>query len=440
MKYRAWALSLLTLCAAATSVPLQAQTAAKEAQTADFIVAVVNSEPITNSDVQFAIKRIRMQLEQQRQPAPAPEEMRRMVLERLINDRAQLQWAQETGLRVDEAAIEQAEQAMARQYQTSVTDLHLRLLKEGVNVVTFRKQLRDQITLSRLHEREVESRIRISDLEVERFIQEQQALSADPLAQEINLANLLIAVPEKATPEQSALLFRKAQAVLERARVGADFNTLVQEFSAADKSNGGQIGLRRADRYPEIFLKAITPLAVGGVSEIVRSGAGFHILKMIEKKSPVGYAQFMVQTHARHILLRTGPELSQAAALARLTDVRKRLKEGKLDFATTAREMSQDGSAAQGGDLGWANPGMFVPEFEEAMNQLADGEISNPLVSRFGVHLIMLLERRRVELPPRELRESVRNQLREVRYAEAFATWARDVRGRAFVELREAPL
>ena len=247
-------------------------------------------------------------------------------------------------------------------------------------------------------------------------------------------------MPEKATPEQSAKLFRTAQEVLERARAGTDFNALVQEFSAADKSNGGQIGLRRADRYPTIFLKAIMPLAVGSVSDIVRSGAGFHILKLIEKKAPTSYAQYKVQTHARHILLRTSPELSQAAALARLTDVRKRLQAGKLDFQTAAREMSQDGSAAQGGDLGWADPGMFVPEFEDVMNQLADGEVSNPVVSRFGVHLIMLLERRRVELPLRELRESVRNQLRQARYAEALATWARDVRGRAFVELREAPL
>lgn len=439
MKHHVWFLSLL--CSLGTiALPVHAQTVAKAAQTADYIVAVVNSEPITNSDVQFAIKRIRLQLEQQRQAAPAPEDLQRMVLERLINDKAQLQWAQEIGVRVDDAAVNQAEQTMARQYQTSVTELHLRLLKEGVNVATFRKQLRDQISLTRLHEREVESRIRISDQDIEKFIQEQLTLSADPNAQEINLANLLIAVPEKTTPEQSAQLFRKAQSIQERARAGEDFNTLVQEFSAADKSNGGQIGVRRADRYPEIFLKAITALPVGGISDIVRSGAGFHILKMVDKKSPSNLPQFTVQTRARHILLRTGPELSQSTALARLTDVKRSLDQGKLDFQTTARQMSQDGSAAQGGDLGWANPGMFVPEFEEVMNQLPIGQVSNPVISRFGIHLITVAERRRVELQPKELRESVRNQLREQRYSEAFATWARDVRGRAFVEIREAPL
>ncbi len=439
MKYSAWTLSLL-LSIPAVTLPVLAQTPAKQAQTADFIVAVVNSEPITNSDVQFAIKRIKLQMEQQRQPLPPADDMRRMVLERLINDRAQLQWAQEIGVRVDDAAIDLAEQGMARQYQMSVNELRLRLAKEGVNSTTFRKQLKDQITLTRLHEREVESRIRISDQDVEKFIQEQQAISSDPLAQEVNLANLLIAVPEKSSPEQSAALFRKAQEVQQKARSGADFSSLVQEYSAADKTNGGQIGLRRADRYPEIFLKAISPLSVGDISEIVRSGAGFHILKIIEKKAPSQFTQYTVQTRAKHILLRTGPELSQTAALAKLNDVKNGLDLGKLNFETTAKQMSQDGSAAQGGDLGWANPGMFVPEFEEVMNQLPIGKVSNPLVSRFGVHLITVVDRRRVELSPRELRESVRNQLREQRYAESFANWARDVRGRAFVEFREDPL
>jgi peptidyl-prolyl cis-trans isomerase SurA len=438
MKYRMGASALL-LSLSLLALPVQAQNNASSLQTADYIVAIVNSDPITNSDVQFAIRRIRMQLEQQRQAPPPEPELRSMVLERLINDKAQLQWAQELGVRVEDAAIELAEQNMARQYQTSVSDLHLRLLKEGVNVATFRKQLRDQITLSRLHEREVESRIRVADQDVEKFIQEQQALAMDPLLQEINLANLLIAVPEKSTPEQSAQLFRKAQEVLERARAGADFNALVQEFSAADKSNGGHIGLRRADRYPEIFLKAILPLKVGDVSDIVRSGAGFHILKIIEKKAPAPYSQTTIQTRARHILLRTGPELSQSAALATLTETKRRIEQGQLSFELAARDISQDGSAAQGGELGWAMPGMFVPEFEDVMNQLPPGVISPPVVSRFGVHLISVLERRRVELPPKELRESVRNQLREQRYAEAFTNWARDVRGRAFVELREAP-
>lgn len=432
-------LSALLLSFSLWTAPIQAQNSASALQTADYIVAIVNSEPITHSDVQFAMRRIQMQLQQQRQSAPPEAELRKMVLERLINDKAQLQWAQEIGIRVEESAVDLAEQNMARQYQTSVNDLHVRLLKEGVNVQTFRKQLQDQITLSRLHEREVESRIRVSDQDVEKYIQEQQALAMDPLLQEINLANLLIAVPEKSTPEQSAQLFRKAQNILERARAGADFNSLVQEYSAADKNNGGQIGLRRADRYPEIFLKAILPLKQGQISDIVRSGAGFHILKIVEKKAPAPYAEYTTQTRARHILLRSSPEWSQSAAIAKLAETKRRIEQGQLSFELAARDISQDASAAQGGELGWAQAGMFVPEFEEVMNQLPIGVISPPVVSRFGVHLISVLERRQVELSPRELREAVRNQLREQRYAEAFANWARDVRGRAFVELRDTP-
>jgi peptidyl-prolyl cis-trans isomerase SurA len=175
------------------------------------------------------------------------------------------------------------------------------------------------------------------------------------------------------------------------------------------------------------------------VSEIVRSGAGFHILKVLEKRAPAAVTRTVVQSHARHILLRVSPQLTQAAALARLADFKKRIQTGTATFQSLAREHSQDGSAAQGGDLGWASPGMFVPEFDEAMNRLTEGQISDPVVSRFGVHLIELIERRRVELSPREVRELVRNQLREARYEEAFATWAQDVRARAFVEFREPP-
>ncbi|MCF8155139.1 MAG: peptidylprolyl isomerase, partial [Rhodoferax sp.] len=171
--------------------------------------------------------------------------------------------------------------------------------------------------------------------------------------------------------------------------------------------------------------------------EIVRSGAGFHILKVIEKKAP-SQVRTTVQTHARHILLRPGPQLTQAAAVAQAADFKKRIDSGTATFQALAREHSQDGSAPQGGDLGWAGQGAFVPEFEEPMNRLADGQLSGPVVSRFGVHLIQVLERRRVELSEREVRESIRAQLKESRYEAAFASWAQDIRANAFVELREA--
>lgn len=412
---------------------------AQSSQQADFIVAVVNSEPITNSEVRAEVQRISVKLAQQRQTPPSADALRREVLERLINDRAQLQLARETGIRVDDALVDQAEQSVARQNQVDLTELHRRLALDGVPVALFRAQLRDQQMLTRLHEREVEARIRITEQDIDRYLQDQQANNTDPFAQEINLAQILIAVPEKATSAQAAALFTQAQKVLERIRGGEDFVRVMQSISAADRSNGGQLGLRRADRYPASFVLATQNTEVGGVSEIVRSGAGFHILKVMEKRAPAVLVKTIEQSRAQHILLRPSANLTQDAALAQLAGFKKKILAGTASFASLAREHSQDGSASQGGDLGWVMPGMFVPEFEQVMNRLAEGEISNPVVSRFGVHLIQLVERRRVDLSPRELRDSVRAQLKDMRVEEAFATWARDVRSRAFVEMREPP-
>jgi peptidyl-prolyl cis-trans isomerase SurA len=320
-----------------------------------------------------------------------------------------------------------------------VPELRKRVAKEGTDLATFRTQLRERVLISRLHERDIESRVRVTDQDIDRYLQEQQASNTDPFTQEINLAQLLVAVPEKASAEQAALLYQQAQKVLSRIRAGEDFGTLVKELSAADRSNGGQLGLRRADRYPPSFVLATQKLNVGGVSEVVRSGAGFHILKVVERRTPAVLVRTVVQSRARHILLRTGPDLTSAQAQARLADYKQRILSGKADFQKLARENSQDGSAQQGGDLGWVSQGTFVPEFEEAMNRLNEGEISNPVVSRFGVHLIQLVERRRVDLSPQDLRQMVSNQLRETKYAEAYAVWARDVRERAYVEMREPP-
>lgn len=435
MKSRVRALALACLLTAAAPALM-----AQAAQPLDYIVAVVNSEPITYQELNQEVRRVGQQITQQAKPMPPADELRRLVLERLINDRAQLQLAREQGIRIDDAAVDRAEQSVANQSGVDVEALRQKLAKDGVTQAAFRSNLRDQLTLSRLHEREVESTIKVSDVDVARAIQEQQATNSDPFTFEYNLAQILVVVPEKANGEQSAALYLQAQKLLQRARAGEDFAKLVQEYSAADRKNGGEIGLRRGDRLPPAFVTAVQSLRAGELADVVRTGAGFHILKLVERKAPTGLVQTMVQTRARHILLRTSPQLTQAQAIARLADVRKQVVAGKADFVSMARQMSQDSSAQQGGDLGWASPGMFVPEFEEAMSRLEDeGAISPPVVSRFGVHLIQLTERRRVELSPQQIRESVRNQLRQSRYEDAYTAWARDVRARAFVEMREAP-
>jgi peptidyl-prolyl cis-trans isomerase SurA len=413
---------------------------ASVAKQADFIVAVVNSEPITNNEVHREMLRVQQQLAQQRRPQPEPRVLASEVLESLINIKVQLQLARDTGVRVEDAAIDQAEQNIAQQNQMDVAELRRRVQRDGMTVSQFRAQLNDQITLQRLRERDVESRVRATDQEVDHYLAEQQDNQSLDAVQ-LNLAQILVAVPEAATPEQTEALRKRAERAQTRARAGEDFAALVREFSdATDPANGGQLGLREASRYPALFVEATRALGVGEVAALVRSPAGFHVLKVVEKLKPGSPTMAVTQSHARHILLVPSARLTEADARQKLADFKKQVVSGKADFATLARENSQDGSAAKGGDLGWASPGMFVPEFEGAMNRLAPGEVSDPLVSRFGVHLIQLLERRKATLSPAEQREAVRAMLREKKLDEAFQTWARDLRGRAYVELREPPL
>jgi peptidyl-prolyl cis-trans isomerase SurA len=418
------------------ALPSAARPAGDDKKTADFIVAVVNSEPITNNEVRNETARLAQQLAQARRPRPADAELSRMVLERLINDKTQLQLAREYGVRIEDAAVEQAEQNIAQQNQMDVAQLHKRLAAQGMGVSQYREQLRDQLTLNRLREREVDARVRVSDLEVDQYLRDQPQ-GGDPSKQEINMAQILVAVPENASPEQLAILQTRAEGILKRARANEDFAALAKTMSdAPDGANGGQLGLRSAERYPPLFLDALLAQPTGSISEVVRSGAGFHILKLLEKRAP---GMSVNQTRARHILLRPSAQLNEAQARDRLAEFKQRIQSGQADFAVLARENSQDGSATQGGDLGWASPGQYVPEFEGVMNTLAPGQISDPLISRYGVHLIQVTERRTAELSPKEQREMTRNLLRDKKLDTAFTTWAQDVRGRAYVEFRDAP-
>ena len=404
---------------------------------ADFVVALVNSEPITNSELQGELKRVQQQLTQQRRTLPDKNELTRQVLERLIGDRIQLQLASQSGIRIDEAAVDLAEQNIARQNQLSVAEMRLQLVADGISMPEFRVQLRNQLILTRLRERELEPRGRVTELEIDQYLREAQS-NSDPSSRQINLAQILVAVPDDASDAQVVTLQARALALLARIRAGEDFNNLARAASdAPDRSNGGQLGLRTADRYPSLFLDATQTLALGEVSGLVRSGAGFHLLKVMERQDANLPPAAVTQTRSRHILLRPGPQLSEAAARDRLLGYRAQIQAGRADFAELARQHSQDGSATQGGDLGWASPGMFVPEFEQLMNRLAPGQVGEPLVSRFGVHLIEVLERRRVETSQREQREAVRGLLREKKLDEAYLLWDQDQRGRAYVELRE---
>ena len=424
--------------AASPAAPAAQGNAAGQRQ-ADFIVAVVNSEPITNNELRTKLMRTEQQIKQQGMALPPRSELVPQLLERLILDKAQLQAARDAGLKIDDNAVEAAVQSIARQNQLTLEELRRQLKADGIEYNQFRSEVRDELLVSRLRQREVDARVSVSEQEIDQFLREQQAKSGTSSLM-LNLAEILLPVPENATPEQVAAQQAKAQQVFERAREGGDFAALANEFApSASRSNGVQMGLRTAERYPPLFVEATQKLRAGDVAGPVRSGAGFHILKVVEKKQGGLPDAVVTQTHARHILLRVTPKLSEAAATEKLAAFKQRVLAGQADFATLAREHSQDGSAKEGGDLGWASPGMFVPEFEKTMNALGPNQISDPLVSRFGVHLVQVLERRQAPLSERDQREMVRETLREKKQAEAYALWTQELRGRAYVEFREAP-
>lgn len=408
-------------------------------RTVDYIVALVNSEPVTNNEVRARLLRVEQQLTQQGAALPARAELARQVMEQLVNERAQLQQASEQGLRVDEATLARAEQSIASQNQLSVDEFRRRVAAEGMDINFLRNELRNQILLQQLREREVEARVRVSENDIDDFVREQKS-NSDLGSLELNLSHILVRVPETATPEQVKALEARAQRAADRARKGDDFGGLAREYSdAPEGATGGEFGMRPADRLPEIFVTATRELRAGEIAGPVRSPAGFHVLKLVEKRQAGLPDVSVTQTRARHILLRPGPQLSQNDAVARLTQYREQIASGKANFEALAREHSQDGSASAGGDLGWASPGQFVPEFEEAMNGLRPGAMSNPVVSRFGVHLIRVDERRQMTLSDREQREIVRGLVREKKAADALESWAQDLRSRAYVEYREAP-
>ena len=408
---------------------------------ADFIVVVVNSEPITNNELRVRMLRYEQQLAQQGSPMPPRPQLAREVLERLITEKAQLQLARENGVRADDTMVDLAEQNVARSNSVEVAELRSRLVADGLNVAQFREDLRNQILLQRLRERELAPMAKVSELDIDNFLREQEQGTGSAANFEINLAHILVAVPEGASSGQVATLQAKAQLLLSRARAGEDFGALARQNSdaAGAAQNGGQVGLRPVDRLPPLFVEVTRDLKEGQVADVVRSGAGFHIIKVLEKRQSSRAGISVTQSHARHILLRATPQMTEAQAVQRLNDFKRRVLAGQGDFAQLARENSQDASAKNGGDLGWASPGMFVPEFEEALNTLAPGQISDPVVSRFGIHLIQLVERRQSTLGQREQREVARNMLREKKLDEAYVTWSQEVRGRAYVEYREPP-
>ena len=429
-------------CAAlglAASLSLAQTRAPVVPSTADYIVAVVNQELVTNAELQQRIARISESAVKEKTALPPPDELRKQVLDVLINERVQVTNARETGQRLDEAELDRAVLNVAVQNQMSMPQLRARLQQQGIAYATFRNNLRDQLLMERVREREVNSRIRVSNEEIDTTLERRRAAAAGGM--QLNIAQILVTVPEGASPAEVSQRQARAEAAMARVKAGEPFDTVAREVSEdGNRSQGGVIGMRAADRLPDVFVDFVKALKPGDVAPtLLRSGAGFHVMKLVDRTQGLGAGFTVPQTRARHILLRPSAQLSQEAAGRRLAEFKIRIVSGAKTFEQMAQENSEDGSAARGGDLGWSSPGMLVPEFEETMNALPINGISDPIISRFGVHLIQVLERREAVLDAKQQREQVRNVLREQKFEDAYNDWIRDLRGRAYVELREPP-
>lgn len=416
--------------------PAQTRSTATPAM-ADYIVAVVNQELVTNAELQSRLARIREDAARSKTQLPAPAELRKQVLEALIDERVQVTNARENGPKIDEAELDRAVANVAVQNQMSMAQLRTRLQQQGIAYSTFRNNVKDQMLMERVREREVNQRIRIGNDEIDKLIEQRRAAAGG--AVQLNIAQILVTVPEGASAEVVAQRKARAEGALARVQGGEAFDAVAKEISEdGNKAQGGVIGMRPMDRLPDVFVEVARNLKPGEVSPtLLRSGAGFHVIKLVGRQEGGAFA--VQQTHARHILLRVSEQLSADAAGRRLAEFKRQILSGAKSFEQLARDNSEDGSASAGGDLGWSSPGTFVPEFEETMNALAINGISEPITSRFGVHLIQVLERRQITLDLKQQREQARNVLREQKFEEAYLDWVRDLRGRAYIEMREPP-
>ena len=431
----------LAMCAAAgvavSPTAALAQAARSTPRSAEYIVAVVNQELVTNAELEQRIARIRDEATRNKTQLPPSNELRKQVLNALIDERVQVTNARESGQRLDDSELDRAVTNVAVQNQMTLPQLRERLRAQGLDYTAFRNNVRDQMMMERVREREVMKTIRISEADVDALLDKRRAEAG--ASAEYNIAQILITVPDGASVAEASDRLAKAQAALARVKGGEAFEAVARDVSEdGNKAKGGVIGMRPADRLPDVFVDVVKTMKPGEISPtLLRTGAGFHVLQLLEKREPSAFTY--QQTRARHILLRVSPQLTQEAASSRLAGFKRQIEGGK-SFEQIARDNSEDGSAPQGGELGWTSPGQLVPEFEEAMNALAINGISDPVITRFGVHLIQVEERRQATLDTKQQREQARNILREQKFDDAYAEWIRDLRARAYIEMREPPL
>lgn len=416
-----------------------AKAATRQPVLADAIVAVVNSEVITHQELLDRVRDIEARTRGQNVQLPPRSQIERQMLDQMIIEKAQMQLAKSSGIRVDDVMLDRAIGRIAEQNNLTVPQMRAQLEKEGTTFPRFREEIRQEITLQRLREREVDNKLQISKSEVDNYLAAQSGNAQ--ARQELNIAHILIRIPENASETQIAERRRRAEEVLRQLREGGDFAKLAARYSEVpDGAGGGDLGWRTADRLPQLFVDGAANLEPGQTSPILRSGNGFHILKLAGKRNPsllkANGLPAAQQTRARHILIKTNQLVTPNEARRKLTELKQRLDNNAATFEDLAKLFSNDLSASKGGDLGWLYPGDTVPEFERAMNALKPGEISEPVESPFGLHLIQVVERKTDDVSPERLRLQARQAIRERKLQEATQEWLRQLRDRTYVEYR----
>lgn len=420
---------LLWLAGAANAYAIDPQ---KQVAPIDQIVAVVNDDVITRNELDDRISTVVKQLQRQGTPLPAPEVLQKQMLERMITEMLQAQFAKETGVRVDDTQVDKALQRIAEQNKFATLDaFKAKLEEQGVDFKKFREEIRNEITSTRLREREVDSKLVITDSEINNYL----ATEAKQMGkgEEYHLAHIFIVVPEQASADKIQASQRRADEALRQLKSGADFAQVAAGFSDAnDALKGGDLGWRPASQIAPAIMDVLQRLNPGEISPLLRSPNGFHIIKLVDRRKHEQQV-IITQTHARHILIKTSAAMPDSEARQRILDIKKRIEAG-ASFADQAKRYSQDGSASQGGDLGWLSPGDTIPEFEKAMNALQPGEMSGPVQTGFGWHLIQVLERRNTDVSEEQKRRQAQLAIRAFKSDERWQDWLRQLRDRAYVE------
>jgi peptidyl-prolyl cis-trans isomerase SurA len=422
---------LSMLLAAAGGVAAAPEPADGRVALVDRIVAVVNSEVITRVELDRESRSAQAQLRRQGTPLPDREILDRQLLERLITKTILQQYALQTGVRVPDPDLERAIERIASENKLSPLSLRQAVEDSGQSFERFREELRGEMVITRLREREVDSKVTVSEAEIQTFLRAQA--TQEEVVDEYFLLHILVTVPEQATPAEVKARRDRAEEALSQLKGGADFGQVAASFSdAPDALQGGALGWRAAARLPGIFLEAVKALKIGELSDVLRSPAGFHVLRLKDKRgnnTPI----IVTQTRARHILIRLTELVSENDARQRLGELRYRSENG-VDFAELARLQSDDASAARGGDLGWVSPGDTVPEFERAMDALKPGQVSAPFKSPFGWHIVQVLERREQDMSKDRQRLTARQAIISRKADEQWQEWVRQQRDKAYVE------